>query len=378
MASPDSELVLPRAAIVDTDPSSSFVCDYVAGVNRVLGLPPYVLVDNIGRNVELWCFEPGATEPLARARYDQTSYPGDQGASLLDVDIHAAFLRRNSSELLTVNHFGRVRRFALPMRTGRLMAAGELQLLGDVERVVLAGDCFIGSSPRGEHTDDRARPGLFLFEPIHASFETSPGDVRRLAWKQVMADWGVVTALAVSADATRLAVAAGARLGVFDLVLSRSGVRLGACRQESALSFNCQWLHLEEDGRVWAAGHRRSADADGEAWDACRGGEINAWAGDTCARDVAVDLPDATAWGYGADPIVPAPGCRQIYVLGRDASLHVVEPRNHLVQQLYRPSEAAAEAPSLGIGHAAIHAGWLYAGFSRGGFRLWRYAVTPD
>ncbi len=377
MASPDSA-ALPQPALVATDPSSSFVCDYVAGVNRVLSLPPYLLVDNIGRNVELWCFEPGAREPLARARYDQTSYPGDPIASLLDVDIHAAFLRRDNRELLTVNHFGRVRRFELPMRTERLKAAGELQLLGDIERVVLAGDCFIGSSPRGEHTDDRARPGLFIFEPFRTSFELTSGEARRLAWEQAMADWGIVTALTVSADATRLAVAAGSRLGVFDLALSRSGVRLGACRQETALSFNCQWLHLEEGGRVWAAGHRLSTDADGGTWDACRGGEVNAWAPNTGARDFAIELPDATAWGYGADPIVPAPSGRQIYVLGRDASLHVVAPRSHLVQQLYRPLEADAAMPSLGIGHAAIHAGWLYAGFSRGGFRLWRYAVNPE
>ena len=53
MASPDSA-ALPQPAIVATDPSSSFVCDYVAGVNRVLSLPPYLLVDNIARNVELW------------------------------------------------------------------------------------------------------------------------------------------------------------------------------------------------------------------------------------------------------------------------------------------------------------------------------------
>ena len=259
---------------------------------------------------------------------------------------------------------------------------------------MLAGDCFIGSSPRGEHTDDRARPGLFIFEPFRTSFELTSGEARRLAWDQVMADWGVITALTVSADATRLAVAAGSRLGVFDLALSPSGVRLGACRQESALSFNCQWLHLEEDGRVWAAGHRLLADADGGAWDACRGGEITAWAPNTGARDFAIELPDATAWGYGADPIVPAPSCLQIYVLGRDASLHVVAPRSHLVQQLStrpsearpsearpseaRPLEADAAVPSLGIGHAAIHAGSLYAGFSRGGFRLWRYAVNPE
>ena len=165
---------LPQPAIVDTDPSSSFVCEYVAGVNRVLSLPPYLLVDNIGRNVEVWQFEPGAPEPCHRARYDLTSYPGDPIASLLDVDIHAAFLRRMGGELLTINHFGRVRRFELPPHGVHIHATGELQLLGDIERVVLAGDCFIGSSPRGEHTDDAPPPGPL---PVR----THPGVVRACA-----------------------------------------------------------------------------------------------------------------------------------------------------------------------------------------------------
>jgi hypothetical protein len=86
-------------------------------------------------------------------------------------------------------------------------------------------------------------------------------------------------------------------------------------------------------------------------------------------------LPDATAWGYGADPVVLAPGSRDVYVLGRDASLHAVDVTGRSSHQLY----AALEAPdgvavsSLGIGHAAVRDGWLYAGFSRGGFRLLRY-----
>ena len=44
-------VALRRPAVIETDPASSFVCDYVAGVNRVLSFPPYLLVDNIGRFV---------------------------------------------------------------------------------------------------------------------------------------------------------------------------------------------------------------------------------------------------------------------------------------------------------------------------------------
>src|SRR5688500_19109190 len=98
-----------RPHVIETDASSSFICDYVAGVNRVLSLPPYLLIDNIGRNVEVWRFQSDVREPVARAVYHDTSYPDDPIASLLDVDLHAAFLRHEGRELLTVNHCGRAR-----------------------------------------------------------------------------------------------------------------------------------------------------------------------------------------------------------------------------------------------------------------------------
>jgi len=376
---PDSgAAALPRPTVIDTDPASSFVCDYVAGVNRVLSLPPYMLVDNIGRNVEVWRFHDGSREPAARARYDLTTYPGDPIASLLDVDLHAAFVRADAHELLTVNHYGRVRRFTLPARSSRLRSTGELQLLGDTERVVMAGDCFVASSPRGEHTDDPAQPGVFLFEPVVRSFE--PGaETRRLACDQALTDWGVVSGLAVSPSATRLAVAAGHRLGVFDLRDTGAGLRLGACLWDATLTFHCQWLHIDEVGRLWSGGHRPLAAADRGDWDACRGGGIHTWAVDTGAHDFAVELPDPTAWGYGADPLVLAPGCREIYVLGRDASLHVIDLRSRASRRVYGAVETSDKvaAPSLGIGHAAMREGWLYAGFSRGGFRLLRYDLRP-
>src|SRR5687767_4395782 len=122
-----------RPHLIETDASSTFVCDYVTGVNRVLSLPPYLLVDNIGRNFEVWRFQSDEVEPAARTRYDLTSYPDDPMASLLDVDLHAAFLRRDNRELVAVNHYGRVRGFDLAAPVARLQPAWEVQLLGDTE-----------------------------------------------------------------------------------------------------------------------------------------------------------------------------------------------------------------------------------------------------
>jgi hypothetical protein len=96
-----------------------------------------------------------------------------------------------------------------------------------------------------------------------------------------------------------------------------------------------------------------------------------------------VGLPDETAWGYGADPLVLATDRQVVYVLGRDASLHAVDLNRRALRQLSTALDeapAAVAARSLGIGHAALRGDWLYAGFSRGGFRLLRYEVggSPD
>jgi hypothetical protein len=336
-----------RPVILATDTSSSFVCDYVAGVNRVLSLPGYLLVDNIGRNFELWHFPPGALEPDARARFDLTSYPGDPIASLLDVDIHAAFLRRDGRELVAVNHYGRARGFELPARGGDLRVAWERQLLGDMERIVMAGDCFIGSSPRGEYTDDPAQPGLFFFAPAP------------LACEQVLADWGVIDAVTVRPEAGRLVVAAGSRLGVFELLSTGAALRLGRCVWEAALAFQCQWLQIDEAGRLWTGG----------------GGGVQRFGLDEGEDQFTATLPETAAWGYGADPVVLAPDARELYVLGQGASLDAVDAVTGVSRRLFDPIEGEAGAPSLGIGHAALCNGRIYAGFSRGGFRLLRYAI---
>lgn len=244
-------LAFRQPAVIETDPSSGFACDYVAGVNRVLSLPPYLLVDNIGRNFEVWRFPPGELEPSARALYDLTSYPDDPIASLLDVDLHAAFLWRDGRELLAVNHYGRVRCFELPSPAAHMLPAWEVQLLGDTERVVMAADSFITSSPRGEFMDDPSKPGIFMFEPLAASHAPASGGPRRLGYDQALAGWGMTSALEVSAAATRLAVAAGPRVGMFGLACGSAGLRLGDCLWEAPLRFHCQWLHFDETGRLW-------------------------------------------------------------------------------------------------------------------------------
>ena len=121
-----------------------------------------------------------------------------------------------------------------------------------------------------------------------------------------------------------------------------------------------------------------SSAAGTSDWDACRGGGLSAFTDESGVPHFTVGLPDETAWGYGADPLVLATDRQAVYVLGRDASLHVVDLNSRALRQLYAARDeapATVAGRSLGIGHAALRGDWLYAGFSRGGFRLLRYDV---
>ena len=65
-------------------------------------------------------------------------------------------------------------------------------------------------------------------------------------------------------------------------------------------------------------------DDDGSEWNACRGGTLTVLtaSGNEAGR---VALPDATAWGYGSDPIVLSGNGQIAYVVDRVAGVHAVD-----------------------------------------------------
>ncbi len=172
-------------------------------------------------------------------------------------------------------------------------------------------------------------------------------------------------------------MAFGPRLGVFGLTRSGGRLRLGPCRWASELATTCQWLQFDAAGGLRTGGHRPSRAVEAGDWDACIGGRVESFAADDGTPHSAFELPEETAWGCGADPLVLSFDYREVYVLGRDASLHIVEVGTRAARRIYDGTggQAGAAEPSLGIGHAAMCTDRIDAGFSRGGFRLRRYDV---
>jgi hypothetical protein len=197
------------------------------------------------------------------------------------------------------------------------------------------------------------------------------GEPRRLDCRCELADWGVVTALAFEPRRRLLAVSAGERLGLFGLDRDdRAELR----RLWTAdLAHAAQWLAFDDRGQILAAGHEGGNDDDGTEWNACRGGTLTVLtvAGTEVGR---VTLPDATAWGYGSDPMVLSENGQIAYVIDRVAGVHAVDLATGHTDCLYA-GVASAERESLGIGHAVRIAGHLYAGFSRGGYRVFRFPL---
>ena len=102
--------------VLDSDATSSFSNTGAAGINRLVPLDGLLLVDNIGRNFELRQVSDAAGPAwVQRALYDVTIFPGEDNPSILDSDVHGAFLTSDRRWLLVGNHFGRMRCFAWPL-----------------------------------------------------------------------------------------------------------------------------------------------------------------------------------------------------------------------------------------------------------------------
>ena len=372
---------LPNPIVMDTNPSSPVMDSGWPGIGRVLAIENYLLVNNLYRNFEIWQFSrPGRSGREGEVErvgcYNDTAFPGED-------DVHAAFLHSGGRLLLVINHYGRIQGFRLPLspQGPGPESSFDLQFFGDTERIVLAKDCFIASSPRGHQTHDPPQPGIFISQPIGdlLALNRHPKIPHRLKYRQELAEWGMVTALAAAPHSGLLAVASGARVGLFALEYDAGGLRLVQCLWERTTPYYTQWIGFDpEQSRLLVAGYSPSPqNQDSYKWDECCGGGLVSFSlqGECLLES---PLPEATAWGYGGVPVVLSRDGNILYGVDRVAGLHSLSTRTGAMAQIYRgPAKLdGVRTPSLGIGHCDILQNCLYAGFSRGDYRLFRYELS--
>lgn len=348
-----------------------------AGIGRLRAAAGLLIVNNLYRNLEVWRFAAGSDgcpdSVASRALYHDAAHPGEDDLHFADV--------LDGRRLVTADHYGRVLLFDLEDGARELTPAATLCFAGDTERLILARGRLIASSPRGYRTADAAMPGICVSEPLASALDAASerGQHAPLRWRQELADWGRVDALAADADGTLLAVAAAGRLGLFHLSDSDHHLRPRGPLWQAQLPFLCLWLAFDPAGEgLLAAGPCwGGAEPDSYGWDDLRGGLLQAFRLDG-RKALRAAMPEWTAWGYGGQPLVLPRDGAWLYAVDRRAGLHRVSLLSGESQLLWLGQPAANESTasaSLGIGHADIVGSHLYAGFSRGGYRLFHYRL---
>ena len=358
-----------------------------AGIGRLTALDSFLIINNLGRNVEIARPSERALEPVAT--FQDTAFPGEDERSQFDLDMHTFLKSGDGRYLIAANHYGLARFFAYPPALSR-PAAGptdlspktELWWKGDSERLIIAGSCLISTSPRGYAVPDAAEPGVLISAPftdLVREAVSNPGDprpARRLAYEPCLTDWGQTTAIALDAQARRLAVAAGSRLGLFSLCQRQSGaVRLDKALWEISAPFATSWIELSADGSLlYAAGCDLACQQiDDGNWDALFGG------GFLClsTTDARVKLETAfepdLAWGSGGVPLALSEEDKLIWGVDRCAGLHAWSLRTGT--EIPLAATARQSSQRLGIAHLTKLGDKLYCGFNRGGYQLHCYTV---
>jgi hypothetical protein len=353
--------------VLNTQTHQSFECHAESpvqnsqspGVGRLAYIGGFLLVNNLGRNIAVLRYSSG--ELSCPAKFAETAYPNDDGASQFDLDMHA-FLRTSRGDIAAVSHFGRVRMFigAFGGRSKVMQLIAEFDLPGDVERLVMCGDCVIGSSPTGYEVPDRAQDGVLLTGSVYEP----------LRYEMLLTDWGMVNNVAANEARDRCAVVAGKRIGIFELISGSAGIKIGAQVHEIQLPFISQLCTFLNNEQLLLSGHEPVVVGN-QDWEALGGGGfavVDVSTGETVKQHCFnTDL----AWGNGSVPAVV--NRRQIFGITRRGELfswNILDGnRTHVAPPI------VAEDRSLGMAHCVFDGMGFWAGFNRGGYELHRYAV---
>src|SRR5690349_4345835 len=92
-----------HAEVLPTNPETTFQNAGKPGINRLALIDNWLLINNIGRNHELWQMQPPSHRLMLRGT---TIFPGQDIPSQLDIDLHAAFSTKDRRFLLATDHYG--------------------------------------------------------------------------------------------------------------------------------------------------------------------------------------------------------------------------------------------------------------------------------
>ncbi len=327
---------------IETHPESPVRNSQSEGIGRIEAFGDTVLINNLGRNIEVSRLENGALH--RQSLFDETLYPDDDEPSQFDLDMHAFLPSPDGKHLLALNHHGLVRVFG---RTSHRLVDSFLWY-GDVERTVMIDGCLVGSSPNGYATEDPAADGIVIGEPWQP--HAAPGSRNRIRSTFLLDDWGKVSAVEAVENGDKLGIVSGRRLGLFSLYRN-GGLKIEKLLWETDLPFPVSWIKYSPANReLFVAGEGGSASFSDES-----GAPLKQFL-------LKADL----AWGNGAVPLALAGD----QLIGADRmggiyswSLSAGSPEARVILE---PSASQ----SLGFAHMALCGDHVLCGYNRGGYRI--------
>ncbi|HEY9714109.1 MAG TPA: hypothetical protein V6C72_11600, partial [Chroococcales cyanobacterium] len=321
---------------LETNPESALKNSQTPGIGRLAAIENYLLINNLGKNLESAMVADGHLQQVAR--FEQTLYPNQDDEQQFDIDMHS--LLRWRQWLLAINHYGLIRfldwedftcnpdNLSAPDSEAKATCRHSMQWPGDVERFEVFDDCLISSSPQGYSVPDQAQNGLLISAPLHELSRTefiSDRQAPVLPYNKHLEDWGSISALAIDHGQSLLAVAAQSRLAVFRLTTGPGRAPdIGQTVLEEHLPFVITFLQCNQSSGLLAAGHDLSVRSEepepANDWDSLKGGGY--WHCDLKGTTLRGSFKPDLAFGNGADPIVCSDDGDTIFAVDRMAGLH--------------------------------------------------------
>jgi hypothetical protein len=366
------------------------------GVGQITVFGPYLLVNNIGCNLE---FSLPSNEALeAKAFFLQTPFRECPDRSSFDLDMHALIYNAPSNCLMALNHDGRIRLFnasdilalALPTdysaggdASARRELTPDLELLwkADVEHSLPIGDFLVSTSPLGYGYVEPPQPGLFVSEPINFTIEEQKrrfAPQQRLNCSVLLSELGYLSSIAFEPSSKSLAIASGNKIYLTKVRLSqRAGFSLEEILWQNTVDFHTTFLAYSKGGALLAAGYETGLQEDPHDPSSLVGGgfaTLNVSDGQIVN---AACFDRNLAWGTSGNCLTLSKDPRFLIGVDRFAGLHRWHIASGLGETLFEENSQAGSVSS-GISHLAWMGDTLYCGFNRNSHYLHAYEFPAN
>jgi hypothetical protein len=343
------------------------------GIGALIPVGPYLLINNIGCNLELSLPARGVLEPLFF--FVDTSYPDEPDKSVYDLDMHALIYNPNWHQIMALNHYGLIRLIDTKNISDRLTKkeqSGAQQCFksqrdmlwqGDIAHTMLIDDRLWSSSPLGYKCSDPAQPGLLISERLLTN-NGGLSPAKKIEYSVVVPEVGLISAMAVDLQARKLAFAASDKVYLGTIGHPEEPFSAKHVLWRSSVNFETQFLAFHPSGILMAAGYDLGLQEDYLDPTSLVGGAFTALDQRDGNAHYTQPFKTKLAWGGGGQCLTLSRDGRYLLGLDRYAGLYSWDIANGRQETVCQGNDQENSA-SLGLVHLAWIEDRLYCGFNR-------------